>query len=120
MSAPAIHQTAVATSSRKSSQITISRAELDLLLEQAAARGAMQLLSRQQAEYLGMAEASRYIYGRSDRVAAFRALRQRYPEIDTLSIGEGRFRRWKRADLDTFLANKPQFRRRAEKQRGQS
>lgn len=100
------------------SLVTLSRDELNLLLEQAAARGAMQLLTRQQAEYLGMAEAARYIYGRTDRVAAFRALRLRYPEIDTLSIGEGRFRRWKRADLDTFLAHKPKFRRHAENQEG--
>lgn len=117
---PALQQAAPATASHKNSpHITLSRDELNLLLEQAATRGAMQLLSRQQAEYLGMAQAAGYIYGRPDRVAAFRALRLRYPEIDALSIGEGRFRRWKRVDLDIFLANKPQFRRRAEKYGGQ-
>lgn len=104
-------QSATTASLDKSPYVTLSRADLELLLEQAAARGAAQVLSLQQAEYMGMAQASAYVYGRSDRVEAFRAMRLRYPEIDASSIGSGRFRRWKRSDLDAFLANKPRFHR---------
>ena len=99
---------------------TLSSDVLALLLEQAATRGAEQALSRQHGDHLDMAQAAAYVYGRSDRVEAFRALRLRYPEIDAASIGSGRFRRFQRASLDNFLTNKPQFRRRAEKQGGQS
>lgn len=92
--------------------VTLSRADLDLLLEQAAARGAAQVLTLQQTEYLDMAQAAAHLYGRPDRVYAFRTLRLRYPQLDEVSIGSGRFRRWKRVDLDAFLAQKPLFQRR--------
>lgn len=93
--------------------VTLSREDLNLLLKQAAAHGAAQVLALQQSEYLGMAQAAAYVYGRSDRVPAFRALRRRYPEIDTLSVGAGRFRKWRKSDLDSFLSSK-QIRRQTE------
>jgi hypothetical protein len=92
--------------SNTASQVTVtnlSLSELSELIEQATARA----LARQSEEYLGPADAARFIYGRNDRAEAFRKLRDRYPEIDALSIGTGRFRRWRRADLESFIAKKP-------------
>lgn len=47
-------------------------------------------------------EAARYLYGTDQKEDAFRKLRARHPELDGLSKGRGRMRRWKRADLDAF------------------
>lgn len=116
---PATQQTPPPPHLNKIAIVTLSSDELALLLEQAAARGAEQALLRQHGDHLDMAQAAAHFYGRPDRVYAFRKLRQRYPQLDEASIGSGRFRRWKRADLDAFLAQKPQFRRRAENQGGQ-
>lgn len=54
--------------------------------------------------WLSAREAARYVYGATGREDAFRKLRARNPELDGLSQGRGRMRRWKRADLDRFLS----------------
>ena len=38
-------------------------------------------------------------------VPAFTAKRRRYPELDQMSAGNGRMRRWRRADLEHWLRN---------------
>ena len=38
--------------------------------------------------------------------ALARALRYRYPEIDAISIGQHRLRRWRRKDLEALIAKK--------------
>ena len=42
-------------------------------------------------------------------------LRERHPELDRLSVGKSRLRRWKRADLDKFLSGDPRSPRRRAK-----
>jgi hypothetical protein len=95
--------------------VTLSRAELDLLLEQAAARGAAHALTQRPDNLMSMSEAAAFLYGRPDRTEAFRALRFRYPEIDSQSVGEGHFRRFRRSALEEFLASKPQYAQRAKR-----
>ena len=45
-------------------------------------------------------------------VPAFIAKRRRYAELDQLSAGNGRMRRWRRADLEHWLREQGQRRRR--------
>lgn len=42
---------------------------------------------------------------------AFKALRKRHPELDELSTGTGKLRRWRRADLERWLATRGRGRR---------
>ena len=63
--------------------------------------------------WLPARDAARYLYGRDAKEEAFRRLRERHPGLDRLSIGEGKLRRWKRADLDVFLASNPRISRRS-------
>lgn len=53
--------------------------------------------------WLTAAQASRYLYGDDGCAEAFRKLRGRHPELDRLSHGSGKLRRWRRSDLDTFM-----------------
>jgi hypothetical protein len=62
--------------------------------------------------WLSAKHAAAYLYGRDGTEERFRKLRERHPELDRLSVGEGKMRRWKRADLDTFLASNPRAQRR--------
>lgn len=96
-----------------SETVTLTRADLDRLLADAMERGAAQARSVQDAVWLDNAQAARLLYGRDDRVEAFRALRYRYPEIDAVSIGRHRLRRWRRTDLETLLSQNPKLRPRA-------
>ncbi len=45
-------------------------------------------------------------------VPAFIAKRRRYPELDQMSAGGGRMRRWRRADLEHWLRDNGRARRR--------
>jgi len=62
--------------------------------------------------WLSACEAARYLYGIDGAAERFRKLRERHPELDRLSVGQGKMRRWKRADLDAFLASNPRAQRR--------
>lgn len=92
--------------------VTLTKTDLDRLLAESAARGAEQALAVQGAAWLDNAQAARFIYGRDDRVAAFRALRYRYPEIDSVSTGQHRMRRWRRDALAGLLTRNPKLRAR--------
>ncbi len=59
---------------------------------------------READRWLSAADAARYVYGCAGREDAFRKLRGRNATLDAMSQGRGRLRRWKRADLDRFLA----------------
>lgn len=61
-----------------------------------------ELAAREADAWLSTREAARYLYGCDGKEDAFRKLRTRHPELDRLSQGRGRLRRWKRADLDAF------------------
>ena len=61
-----------------------------------------ELAARESDVWLSTHQAARYLYGTDGREDAFRKLRARHPELDRLSQGSGRLRRWKRADLDAF------------------
>ena len=68
-------------------------------------------------DYLDNAGAAALFYGRSDRLEAWRALRLRYAEIDAISLGTGRFRRWRIADIEKLMATLPRFAERTRKAR---
>ena len=58
-------------------------------------------------QWLSAKEAARYLYGADGKEEAFRALRNRHPELDRLSNGRnGKLRRWKRSDLDQFAKDR--------------
>jgi hypothetical protein len=73
------------------------------------------LAQRDADAWLSAREAARYVYGCDDRDDAFRRLRARHPELDRLSSGTNKLRRWKRADLDRFIASNPRIERRRSK-----
>jgi len=89
--------------------ITLSRADLSRLLDEAVARGAAQAIAIDRSAWLSNREAARHFYGRDDRLAAWRVLRMRYPQIDAISVGSNRLRRWRRSDLDALIASNPQI-----------
>lgn len=62
--------------------------------------------------WLTAAQASQHLYGAEGRVEAFRKLRARHAELDRLSHGSGKLRRWRRSDLDTFMRGNPRAQRR--------
>ena len=62
--------------------------------------------------WLSAAEAARYVYGCDGKTEAFRKLRNAHPELDRVGVGEGRQRRWNRADIDQYLASSPRAQRR--------
>jgi len=64
--------------------------------------------------WLDTAGAARHVYGGEGQEDAFRKLRARHPELDRFSVGEHKLRRWKRGDLDAWLASNPRARRRRE------
>lgn len=59
--------------------------------------------------------AARYVYGCDGKEEAFRKLRAHHPELDALSVGEHKLRRWRRATLDQWLASNPRAQRRRER-----
>lgn len=56
--------------------------------------------------WLSATQAARHIYGTDGKSEAFRGLRKRHPELDQMSAGTGKRRRWKRSDLDQFIRNR--------------
>ena len=62
--------------------------------------------------WLTAKEAARYLYGTDGKTEAFRKLRNAHPALDRVGVGEGRQRRWKRADIDQYLASSPRAQRR--------
>ena len=99
------------------SLVTLSRDDLNRLLKEATARGAAQAAEIEQSEFLDNEQAARLFYGRDDRVSAWRMLRIRHAEIDALSLGFGRFRRWRKTDVEKLLTTLPKFAARAAKYR---
>ena len=97
--------------------VTLHRDDLNRLLDEAMARGAAQAQAVQSVQYLDNAGAAALFYGRSDRLEAWRALRLRYAEIDAISLGTGRFRRWRIADIEKLMATLPRFAERTRKAR---
>lgn len=89
--------------------LTLSRADLSRLLDEAVARGAAQAIVIDRSQWLDNREAARHFYGRDDRLNAWKALRSRYPQIDAISVGSNRLRRWRRSDLDALIASNPQI-----------
>ena len=87
-------------------RVLLALFDLTQLLADAERRGEAKALAIQDATLLDNEQAARLIYGRDDRVGAFRALRYRYPEIDAISIGQHRLRRWRRKDLEALIAKK--------------
>lgn len=79
-------------------------ARVGLALAQHLKPAIREALTEQAADsWLTAAQASRYLYGAEGRVEAFRKLRARQPELDRLSQGSGKLRRWRRSDLDVFM-----------------
>ena len=75
----------------------------------------LSVLAEHQADaYLTAQQAAKYLYGSDDKVEAFRKLRLRHRQLDRCSVGRLKLRRWKRADLDAFLATNPRFKRYAD------
>ena len=56
--------------------------------------------------WIGATQAARHVYGNDGKAEAFRGLRKRHPELDQMSAGTGKRRRWKRSDLDQFIRNR--------------
>jgi hypothetical protein len=73
------------------------------------------LAEREADVWLTARESATYLYGCEGREDAFRKLRERHPDLDRLSVGKSRLRRWKRADLDKFLSGDPRSQRRRAK-----
>jgi len=65
--------------------------------------------------WLSAAEAAHYVYGCDGKTEAFRKLRNANPELDAMGAGTGRLRRWKRTDLDAWIASSPRAQRRRDK-----
>lgn len=82
--------------------ITLTPQQLSDLVADAVRRAMARPVPPPEA-WLGGPEAARYVYGRDDRLSAWHRLRQRHPELDTMSRGEGRTRRWLRSDLDRWI-----------------
>jgi hypothetical protein len=57
------------------------------------------LAEREHDGYLSPRQAARFIYGTDGKDQAFAKMRRRHPEIDALSMGSGKNRRWRRSDL---------------------
>ena len=65
--------------------------------------------------WLNAEQAARHLYGSEGKAEAFRKLRERHAELDRLSQGSGKLRRWRRAELDRFVASNPRAQRRRER-----
>lgn len=60
----------------------------------------LQALAEREADgFLSPKQAARFVYGCDGKDAAFAKMRRRHPQLDTLSIGAGKNRRWCRSDL---------------------
>lgn len=71
-------------------------------LGQVVEQAVMRALAAQQADpWMSAKEAADYIGCPS--LDAFYQLRRRHPQIDEISVGSDRLRRWRRSDLDQLL-----------------
>lgn len=62
-------------------------------------------------DLVGNAEAAQIICGGSPgSLSNLQHWRRRYPILDRMSIGAGKTRRWRRADLIQFLLDLPKYR----------
>src|SRR4051812_7335693 len=60
----------------------------------------LQALAEREADgFMSPRQAARFVYGSHGKDAAFAKMRSRHPELDALSIGSGKSRRWRRSDL---------------------
>ena len=60
----------------------------------------LQALAEREADgFLSPQQAARFVYGCDGKDQAFAKMRRRHPELDALSIGSGKSRRWRRSDL---------------------
>jgi len=60
----------------------------------------LQTLAEREADgFLSAKQAARFVYGCDSKDAAFAKMRRRHPELDAVSIGTGKLRRWRRSDL---------------------
>ena len=60
----------------------------------------LQALAEREADgFMSPKQAARFVYGCDGKDAAFAKMRRRHPELDALSIGTGKTRRWRRSDL---------------------
>ena len=60
----------------------------------------LQALAEREADgFMSPKQAARFVYGCDGKDAAFAKMRRRHPELDALSIGTGKNRRWRRSDL---------------------
>lgn len=57
------------------------------------------LAEREHDGYLSPKQAARFLYGADGKDQAFAKMRRRHPEIDAVSMGSGKNRRWRRSDL---------------------
>lgn len=57
------------------------------------------LAEREHDGYLSPKQAARFLYGADGKDQAFAKMRQRHPELDAVSMGSGKNRRWRRSDL---------------------
>lgn len=57
------------------------------------------LAEREADGFMSPKQAALYVYGCAGKDAAFAKMRRRHPELDALSIGTGKNRRWRRSGL---------------------
>ncbi len=57
------------------------------------------LAEREHDGYLSPKQAAHFLYGAGGKEQAFAKMRRRHPELDRISIGIGKRRRWRRSDL---------------------
>lgn len=77
------------------------RTELMALIEAASEAGARRALDAREHEAFLDAKAAAVLVGRTP--AAFKQWRRRHPELDEISVGEGKDRRWRRSDLVAWM-----------------
>lgn len=65
--------------------------------------------------WLSVEQAARYIYGCDGKAEAFRKVLARNTDLSSLAAGPPRMRRFRRVDLDAWLANNTRAQRRRER-----
>ena len=78
-----------------------ARDELARLVEAAAEAGARRALDERERDAFLDARGAAALVGRTP--AAFKQYRRRHPEIDGISVGAGKSRRWRRSDLAAWM-----------------
>lgn len=60
------------------------------------------LAEREADGFMSAKQAARFVYGEAGKEQAFAKMRKRHPDLDALSVGVGKFRRWQRSALAEF------------------